>query len=92
MKKEKKKKKDISDVLDKYVKEDNREVMKDKYYKISDLIDRTEKEIEDTIDKKVKFAKRKMKRKEKKLVKKGNLVYTTFTSDLRSAIPQRKMN
>ncbi|MBY9005539.1 MAG: hypothetical protein KGD63_02170 [Candidatus Lokiarchaeota archaeon] len=86
IKKEKKKK--VSNVLDRYIVEGKKKKTKKDYNKISDLINQTEKNIQKTVERKVKSVESTEKRKEKKLMKKGSVEFTTFTSSLLTASPR----
>ncbi|MBD3255411.1 MAG: hypothetical protein GF383_09975 [Candidatus Lokiarchaeota archaeon] len=84
------KRKSIGTLLDKYVDEEKKGEMKEKMEQVSQIIAETENEIDKKVKHRVKIAKKeiKLKRKELDVIKKASLQYSTFTSDLKSAMPR----
>ena len=83
----KKKEVPLDDLLDKYIVEDKKEIMKEKLEKISQIIAETEGHIVKTVKTKVKVAEAQLKEKELEQIKKAGLDYETFSSDLTTAMP-----
>ncbi|MFX1398346.1 MAG: hypothetical protein ACFFAS_15045 [Promethearchaeota archaeon] len=85
----KKKEKSVNELLDKYVNDEKKALMKDKMSKISEIIAETEKHIEKTVKKKVRIAERqhKIQEKEFEVIKKASIEYVSFSAGLRSAMP-----
>ncbi len=84
-----KKEKSLDQLLDKYVVEEKKDIMKDKLSKISKLIADTEKDIEKSVKSKVKVAKASIKAKGKELdvITKAEDDYLSFTATFKSAWP-----
>ncbi|MHA1293099.1 MAG: hypothetical protein ACTSQJ_10555 [Promethearchaeota archaeon] len=84
------KEKSLDQLLDKYVVEEKKDLMKEKLSKISQIIAETEKEIEETVKKKVKVAHAQLKAKGKELeiIKQAKEQYFVFTAGLKSAMPE----
>ncbi|MFX1277651.1 MAG: hypothetical protein ACFFAT_21740, partial [Promethearchaeota archaeon] len=84
------KEKSVDDLLDKYVDEEKKDLMKEKLSKISEIIAETEKHIESTVKKKVERIEedRKVHEKEFEVIKRANVEYVSFTSGFRSAMPK----
>ena len=83
------KEKSIDELLEKYVDEEKKDVMKEKLSIISQIIAETERHIEVAVKKKVKVAEQHHQR-EFDVIKKANAEYFVLTSGLRSAIPASK--
>ncbi|MFO8018033.1 MAG: hypothetical protein R6U96_05315 [Promethearchaeia archaeon] len=88
-----KKDKSLDQLLDKYVVEEKKDVMKDKLSKISKIISETEKEIEQAVKEKTEVAEEqvaemKAEGEEKETIKKAKNQYLSFSSGLRAAMPE----
>ena len=83
------KEKSIDELLEKYVDEEKKDVMKEKLSIISQIIAETERHIEVAVKKKVKVAEQHHQR-EFDVIKKANAEYFVLTSGLRSAMPASK--
>jgi len=83
------KEKSLDQLLDKYVIEEKKDVMKVKLAKISSIIAETEQVIEETVEKKVKVAKKqvKVKGKELELISKAEDEFISFTAGFLPAMP-----
>ncbi|MFX1441793.1 MAG: hypothetical protein ACFFHV_00125 [Promethearchaeota archaeon] len=90
IKRKKEKEKSLDVALEKYVREESKEPMKQKLEKITEMIAQTEAYIEDTVKKKVRVAKSQLKVKESEeaLISKAKMEYNTFISDFKSAMPK----
>ncbi len=84
------KEKSLESLINRYVKEEKKEIAKEKLEKIAEIIHETEDKIKKSIKEKVKVAKAQFKEKSKQLdqIKKAGLEYNTFTSKFRSAMPR----
>ena len=83
------KKKSIDELLNKYVDDEKKDVMKEKLSVISKIIAETERHIDNVVKKKVKVAeeRQKIQAREFEVIKKANAEYFIHTSSLRSAMP-----
>lgn len=83
------KEKSIDELLNKYVDDEKKDVMKEKLSIISQIIAETERHIEGVVKKKVKAAEesQKVQAREFDVIKKANAEYFIHTSSLRSAMP-----
>jgi len=81
-----KQEKSIDKLLEKYVDEEKKDIMKEKLSKISQIIAETEKHIENAVKHKVKVAEEHHV-KEFDVIKKANAEYFVHTSGLKSAMP-----
>ncbi|MBN1799940.1 MAG: hypothetical protein JW891_00445 [Candidatus Lokiarchaeota archaeon] len=81
--------KSVNELLDKYVEDEKKDLMKDKLSKISEIIAETERHIEKTVKQKVKVAEKqhKVQEKEFEVIKRANIEYVSFSAGLRSAMP-----
>lgn len=89
------KEKSLEELLERYVVEEKKDIMKDKLSKISAIIQETEKEIESAVKEKVKFVedvkKTEIKAKGKeelKAIEQANMEYSSFEMGFRSAMPE----
>lgn len=83
------KEKSIDELLDKYVDEEKKDIMKEKLAIISQIIAETERHIEVAVKQKVKVAEERQKGQQREfdVIKKANAEYFVYTSGLRSAMP-----
>jgi len=83
------KEKSIDELLNKYVDEEKKDVMKEKLSIISQIIAETERHIEGVVKKKVKAAEERQKAQAREfdVIKRANAEYFIHTSSLRSAMP-----
>jgi len=83
------KEKSIDELLNKYVDEEKKDVMKEKLSIISQIIADTERHIEGVVKKKVQAAenRQKVQAREFDVIKKANAEYFIHTSSLKSAMP-----
>ncbi len=79
----------VNELLDKYVEDEKKDLMKDKMSKISEIIAETERHIAKTVKQKVKVAEKqhKVQEKEFEVIKRANIEYVSFSAGLRSAMP-----
>ncbi|MHA1149508.1 MAG: hypothetical protein ACTSR8_14835 [Promethearchaeota archaeon] len=84
------KEKSLDELLDKYVVEEEKDVMKEKLAKISEIIKETEIEIESTVKQKIEVAEAQIKAKGKELdiITKARDDYVSFTANFRPAMPE----
>ncbi|MHA1271892.1 MAG: hypothetical protein ACTSQS_00495 [Promethearchaeota archaeon] len=87
---EEKKEKSLAELLDKYVVEEEKDIMKEKLAKIAEIIKETEKEIEEVVKQKVEVAEAQLKAKgkEREIILKARDELLTFESGFRPAMPQ----
>lgn len=81
-------KRSVSKVVKKYFRDEEKQDAMEKYKEISKIVEETEIEIEKSIQEKTELVKSQFKKAERELIMKGNQQYTTFSSRLRSAIPE----
>jgi len=74
--------------IKKYFKSDQEAEIYEKYKEISKIVEDTEKEMERSIQKKVKLVKNQFKKAERELIEKGTMQYSMFSSNLSSAMPE----
>jgi hypothetical protein len=88
--KKKKKERTIDKILNKFVPEERRTVMKQKLGNVYDLMTKTEKYVEEIVKRKIAAAKyhSQFNKKEVKIIKKGHMEYDTFLSGFKSARPR----
>ena len=79
----------IDKLLDKFILDENRDLMKEKFTKTSEIIAKTQDEIEKKVKKKIKVAEDhyKFKHKEKRQIKKAGKIYDAWMAKLVSAMP-----
>ncbi|TXT59948.1 MAG: hypothetical protein BAJALOKI2v1_150038 [Promethearchaeota archaeon] len=87
---EKKKEKKTEKIIKKYGAQEDTQTWREKLSKISAVIKKTEQDIQKSVQRKVKQAETKIKAKgpELKLIKDAGKEYSTYTSKLRSAMPE----
>ncbi|MFO7796826.1 MAG: hypothetical protein ACQERB_09085 [Promethearchaeati archaeon] len=78
----------IYKTIKKYFKSEQEKEIMVKYKEISKIVEDTEKEMEKSIQKKVKLVKNQFKKAERKLIEKGTMQYSVFSSNLSSAMPE----
>ncbi|TFF92940.1 MAG: hypothetical protein EU543_04715 [Promethearchaeota archaeon] len=74
--------------IKKYFKSDQEAEVLEKYKEISKIVEDTEREMERSIQKKVKLVKNQFKKAERELIEKGTMQYSMFSSNLSSAMPE----
>ncbi|MBD3197777.1 MAG: hypothetical protein GF317_22185 [Candidatus Lokiarchaeota archaeon] len=83
-----KKEKDMSGAVDKFIDDHKKEEVKSQLSELSEIIAEAELEIERSVKAKVKKAKSQYKPREKEIIKRGSAVYSSYSSELRSAMPE----
>ncbi|MFX0187800.1 MAG: hypothetical protein ACFE8A_08695 [Candidatus Hodarchaeota archaeon] len=79
----------LDKLLDKFIYDENKEFMKEKFAQVSEIVAETQNEIDQKVKKKVKAAEAhyKFKRKELRLIIKAGKQYDAFMAKLKSAMP-----